>query len=104
MPTNLQQLAFYSHASKYKVISNTTANKLLKKLLDRLNINPITFHGLRHSHASLLLCEGATIYYVSERLGHSDIDTTIKRYTHVLNELRAKDELTTVKIFEAMAV
>ncbi|MCM3317329.1 site-specific integrase [Rummeliibacillus stabekisii] len=103
LPTNIHQLVFFSPSSKYKVISNTNANKLLKKLLDELNIESITVHGLRHTHASVLLYKKASIHYVSERLGHSDIETTLKQYTHVLTELRIQDEKITVDTFENMA-
>lgn len=102
-PTNTHQLVFYSPGSKYKVISNTNANKLLKKLLDNLNIAPITVHGLRHTHASVLLYQKASIHYISEGLGHSDIETTLKEYTHVLKELRLEDEQLAMKTFENMA-
>ncbi|WP_138419729.1 site-specific integrase [Aquibacillus sediminis] len=101
---NIHQLVFFSPGSKYKVISNTNANKLLKKLLVELNIEPITVHGLRHTHASVLLYQKASIHYVSERLGHGDIETTLKEYTHVLKELRLQDEQVAVKTFENMAV
>lgn len=103
-PTNFHDLVFYSPESKYKVISNTNDNKLLKKMLLELNIEPITVHGLRHTHASVLLYKKASIHYVSERLGHSDIETTLKEYTHVLKELRLQDEQVTVQTFESMAV
>ncbi|MFS0662392.1 site-specific integrase [Niallia alba] len=103
-PANIHQLVFYSPESKYKVISNTNANKLLKKLLTNLDIEPITVHGLRHTHASVLLYKKTSIHYVSERLGHSDIETTLKEYTHVLKELRLQDENVTVKTFKNMIV
>ncbi len=103
-PTNIHGLVFYSPESKYKVISNTNINQLLKKLLLELNIEPITVHGLRHTHASILLYQKASIHYVSERLGHSDIETTLKEYTHVLKELRLQDEQVTVQTFESMVV
>ena len=103
-PTNIHELVFYSPESQYKVISNTNTNKLLKKMLLELNIEPITIHGLRHTHASVLLYKKASIHYVSERLGHSDIETTLKEYTHVLKELRLQDEQVTVQTFESMAV
>lgn len=103
-PTNIHDLVFYSPESKYKVISNNNANKLLKKLLLELNIEPITLHGLRHTHASVLLYKKASIHYVSERLGHSDIETTLKEYTHVLKEIRLQDEQVTVQTFESMAM
>ncbi|OIK10236.1 tyrosine-type recombinase/integrase [Bacillus sp. MUM 13] len=103
-PSNPYDLVFYSPNSKYKVISNTAANKLLKKILIALEIDPITMHGLRHTHASVLLYKKVSIYYVSERLGHSDIDTTLKEYTHVIKELREEDEIGTVSTFEKMVV
>lgn len=104
-PTNLNQLVFYSSASKYKVISNTNVNKLLKKLLNELNIDSsLTLHGLRHTHGSILIYKKASIHYVSERLGHSDIETTLRVYTHVLKELRIEDEQLSTKTFEQMII
>lgn len=103
-PTNINKLVFYSPSSKYKVISNTNANKLLKKSLDKLEIHSITIHGLRHTHGSILLYKKASIHYVSERLGHGDIETTLKVNTHVLNELRIEDEQLSTKTFEQMIV
>lgn len=100
LPTNLNQLIFYSPTSKYKVISNTNANKLLKRLLLKLNIKPITLHGLRHTHGSVLLYKKASIYYVSEKLGHSNIETTNRVYSHLLEELRVEDRQLSLKVFK----
>jgi integrase len=102
MSNNLHGLVFFSPKSKYKVISNTDANKLLKKTLEALEIEPITIHGLRHTHACVLLYKKVSIYYVSERLGHKDIETTHKHYSHVTKELRAEDAKATTAIFESM--
>jgi integrase len=44
----------------------------------------LTFHCLRHTHASHLLAEGEDISYVSKRLGHSDITITYKTYFHFI--------------------
>lgn len=104
MPTNIHGLVFYSPSSKYKVIGNTNANKLLKNTLNDLKIEPITVHGLRHSHASVLLYKKVSIYYVSERLGHKDIETTLKDYSHVVKEMREEDEKETINTFESMLV
>lgn len=47
------------------------------------NVATITLHGVRHSHATILLQEGgASIRTVQERLGHASVTTT-ERYTHV---------------------
>lgn len=103
MPDNIYQLVFFSPNSKYKVISNSAANKLLRTTLKDLGIDTITVHGLRHTHASISLYKKSSIYYVSERLGHADIETTMRDYAHVIKELREEDEKNTISIFEKMA-
>lgn len=103
-PDNVYRLVFFSQSSKYHVLSNGHMNKLLKSLLCELDIEQsITVHGLRHSHASILLYQGVSIYYVSERLGHSDIETTNNHYAHIVKELRERDAEQTTKLFEDMA-
>lgn len=42
------------------------------------------------------------INYVSERLGHSTIETTYKHYSHVLKKLREEEEKLTIETFENM--
>lgn len=54
-----------------------------KKRVEALGLQPITFHGLRHSHATLLLQSGAHMKIVQERLGHSSIAITGDIYAHV---------------------
>jgi len=44
----------------------------------------VTFHELRHTHASLLLKHGVSIQYVSQRLGHENIAITYRFYAHFL--------------------
>jgi integrase len=101
-PENIHSLVFFSPTSKYKVLCNTAVNKVLKSTLQKLNIDPISAHGLRHTHASILLYKRASIYYVSERLGHSDIETTNGYYAHIIKELREQDDKIAVKTFEEM--
>ncbi|HMS89886.1 MAG TPA: tyrosine-type recombinase/integrase [Acidimicrobiales bacterium] len=49
-----------------------------------LDVSPIRFHDLRHTHASLLLRDRVPIKVVSERLGHSNPAFTMTTYQHVL--------------------
>ena len=49
---------------------------------------PISFHALRHSHASQLLKQGASVKVVSERLGHSSTVLTMTTYAHVLQGMQ----------------
>ena len=45
---------------------------------------PIRFHDLRHTCATLMLCEGVHIKIVQELLGHADVTITLNTYSHVL--------------------
>ena len=47
------------------------------------DVERIRLHDLRHSHASLLIEMGVPILLVSERLGHEDIETTLRTYGHL---------------------
>ena len=72
-------------------IFNSTINSRLNTLCKRAGISPITIHGLRHTHASLLLFSGVSILSVSKRLGHASTLTTQKTYLHIIQELENKD-------------
>ncbi|WP_193065497.1 tyrosine-type recombinase/integrase [Oceanobacillus oncorhynchi] len=102
-PTNMKQLVFYSAQSKYQVISNNNVNKVLRRVLNDLGIDTITSHGLRHTHASYLIYEKVSLDYVSERLGHIDIDTTRKTYVHVLKEMRNEEEENTLRVLDSLS-
>ena len=47
-----------------------------------------TFHGLRRTHATLLLQQGCNVKAVSERLGHSDVAMTMRVYAQVLKSMQ----------------
>lgn len=58
----------------------------------------IRVHDMRHTHASGLLRAGIPAKVVSERLGHSDVTTTLRVYQHVLPGMQAE----AAKVFAAM--
>lgn len=72
-------------------IFNSTINNLLARGCVRAGVPVITVHGLRHTHASLLLFGGVSIASVAKRLGHSSMNTTEKTYLHIIHELENKD-------------
>ncbi len=55
-----------------------------ERLVASANVRRITFHGLRHTSATLLLAAGEPAKTVSERLGHSSVAFTLDRYVAVL--------------------
>ena len=52
----------------------------------RAGVTPITLHGLRDTHASLLAKAGVPLEVVSKRLGHSNIGITADRYVDVYTD------------------
>ena len=63
-------------------------SKKFPKLLKKYNFQPIRFHDLRHTHATMLLQQGVNPKIVSERLGHSTISITLDIYSHVLPNMQ----------------
>jgi integrase len=72
-------------------IYNSTVNDLLARHCSRLNIPVISIHGLRPTHASILLFAGVSIASVARRLGHASMTTTQKTYLHIIQELENQD-------------
>ena len=72
-------------------VFNSTVNNILARHCKRLNIPVISIHGLRHTHASLLLFAGVSIASVARRLGHASMTTTQKTYIHIIQELENQD-------------
>jgi integrase len=59
----------------------------------------VTFHALRHTHASVLIREGVDILTISRRLGHSKASITLDVYGHMI---RGADEAAARAIEKAM--
>lgn len=72
-------------------VFNSTVNSILARHCKAQNIPVISIHGLRHTHASLLLFAGVSIASVARRLGHASMTTTQKTYLHIIQELENRD-------------
>jgi len=69
-----------------KPIHPSTPSKWWKKFREKYNLPELTFHGLRHTNASLLIAEGVDVQTVAKRLGHSKATTTTSIYSHFLRK------------------
>ena len=103
LPDNVHKLVFFDPTSDVSIVTNDRINDVLRAILKRLKIGPeITIHGLRHTHASILIYKKVSIFYVSERLGHSGTEVTTSTYAHVLKEMREQESEHSVDIFNSL--
>ena len=86
MPLRDSDLVF-SHFDS-QPLSPDAVTKAFQRLARRLGLRRLRFHDLRHTHATLLLQQGAHPKIVSERLGHSSVAITLDTYSHVLPGLQ----------------
>ncbi|PTJ89325.1 tyrosine-type recombinase/integrase [Staphylococcus simulans] len=73
----------FSAKSRVKPLSPTLINSKLKHYTASTDLPAIKVHYLRHSHASLLINRGVSLFIVSKHLGHSNIHTTADIYGHL---------------------
>jgi integrase len=69
-------------------IQPDSVTKMFARIVARAKIRPISFHGLRHTHATDLLRAGVHPKITSERLGHSSIAITMDTYSHAIPGLQ----------------
>ena len=70
------------------------------KMATKLCLPQITFHALRHTHASHLIDAGIDVVKISRRLGHASVDITLKVYAHLF---RQRDDKSSAAINAAIA-
>lgn len=69
-------------------------NRVLRKMLKELGIDKPSFHfhALRHTHVAFLLANEIDLYVISKRLGHSDITTTSRVYSYLIDEYKIRSD------------
>lgn len=83
---NKHQLLFTYDANK--LYRPSYSNCWLEQIIKKYNLKKITMHSFRHSHCSLLFEMNTPIQVVQDRLGHTNIKTTMDIYTHVTEKQR----------------
>lgn len=79
-----------------------TITKRFRQFLEDKNLPHITFHSLRHTHATLLIAQGLDVRTVSNRLGHAQTSTTLNIYAHEFSRIdrEASDKLDNLSLYE----
>ena len=91
---------FTKKVTKYTKSIEDMKKEKIKISKDYVQLKQISFHGLRHTHATILISSGENKKVVSERLGHTDIRMTLNTYTHVMENMRSKTANLLDDIFE----
>lgn len=79
--------------NNHQISSVAALNKQVRNVLKEceIDIPDFHFHSLRHTHASYLLFKGVSIFAISQRLGHSNVQITMSVYSHVISEMKNKE-------------
>lgn len=73
------------HERIFASLTKSNLTKNFHSLIAVAGLKPITVHGLRHSHVSLLISRKYDIFEVSKRIGHKSIKTTQDIYGHLFD-------------------
>jgi integrase len=84
-----EQLVFPNPRTGEPWKPDTFSNEFLR-VVKASGLPKVSFHGLRHSYASISLRAGTPLKVVSEMLGHATTAITADLYTHVLGNLKAE--------------
>ena len=74
--------------AKNEFIQTVQVQKWMYSVQNKFQLKRVSPHGLRHTHCSLLFEAGASIKEVQDRLGHSDVKTTLDIYTHITKKAK----------------
>ena len=80
-----RELIFYD--KNLNPIAQDVLSKKFRYFLQENDLKHIRFHDLRHSHVTMLIDAKVPIKVISERVGHSNVNTTLNIYSHALREM-----------------
>lgn len=80
-----RELIFYD--KNLNPIGQDVISKRFRLFLNENDLKHIRFHDLRHSHVTMLIDAKVPIKVISERVGHSNVNTTLNIYSHALKEM-----------------
>lgn len=80
-----EKLIFFD--KKGNPIAEDCISQRFRRFLKNTGLKQIRFHDLRHAHATLLIQKNVNSKIISDRLGHSNITTTLNIYAHTMKEM-----------------
>ena len=87
---NNDDIIFQNYSGNY--LTPSIVRESIQKYCKMASVEYKGTHGFRHTHAVLLLESGASIKFVSQRLGHKTIKTTADTYLDITEKIE-EDEL-----------
>lgn len=91
-----EKIEFVCIKENGELVNQNTLKYCARVIHNELGVENFTFHRLRHTHASILISNGANMKAVKERLRHKHISTTMNTYSHLLKETEEE----TAKLFD----
>jgi integrase len=82
-----QDRQYLFHRGYGKPLYHTTPSAWWKEFVERHKLKYVSLHSLRHSSATLLIEQGASLKAIQERLGHKQHQTTADIYSHVTKKV-----------------
>ena len=98
-PDNFNPEGYVVLDHKQRPYSPNALSLAFTRFVRRNTLPRLTFHGLRHTFATIASCQGASLFDIGKALGHSTPSTTGRIYTHLVDRthedlmLRVSDAL-----------
>ena len=100
---NMDQLNFVCVDDRGNRLKSECLSKVMKRIAEKAGVKRIRFHDLRHSCATLLLNNGASLKEIQVWLGHADFQTTADIYAHVCEDAMDRQARVLSEIFSFTA-
>ena len=94
------EVLFLCRRENGEYIHPRTMQYASRAIHEELRIPEFDFHSLRHTHATMLIEEGAPLKYVQQRLGHKKIEVTMNIYQHVTDTIREQGNTVIENMFK----
>ena len=94
----INSLYKYPKTARLFPVTAEAVQHVMKRHTEKIGLNKIRVHDLRHSHVAYLINQGVAPLIIKNRLGHNDIKITLNTYGHLYpNEQQKVAEMLNMK-------